>query len=101
MSIANRLLVWSETNTSLGGGHTLKERDDEVASYVLLMQPFLHIPNPTVPALRDNLFPLSHGLARHTRVIAANIAALGACEELLGCRGYVGETCIVHGLSQA
>jgi hypothetical protein len=68
---------------------------------VLFMQPFLDAPNPTVPALRDNLLPLSHWLPRHTRVIAANIAALGACEELLGCRGYVGETRIVHGLSQA
>jgi hypothetical protein len=68
---------------------------------VLFMQPFLDAPNPAVAALRDNLLPLSHGLPRHTRVIAANIAALGACEELLGCRGYVGETRIVHGLSQA
>jgi hypothetical protein len=67
---------------------------------VLLMQPFLDAPNTAVPALRDNLLPLSHGLPR-TRVIAANIAALGACEELLRCRGYVGETRIVHGLSQA
>jgi hypothetical protein len=67
---------------------------------VLFMQPFLDAPNPAVPAFRDNLLPLGHGLPR-TRVIAANIAALGACEELLGCRGYVGETRIVHGLSQA
>ena len=67
---------------------------------VLFMQPFLDAPNPGVPALRNNLLPLSHGLP-HTRVIAANIAVLGAYEELLGCRGYVGETRIVHGLSQA
>jgi hypothetical protein len=66
---------------------------------VLLMYPFLDARNPAVPTLRDNLFPLSHGLPRHTRVIAANISALGACKELLGCRGYVGETRIVHGLS--
>jgi hypothetical protein len=65
------------------------------------MQPFLDAPNPAVPALRDNLLPLSHGLPRHTRVIAADVAALRACEKLLGCRGYVGETRIVHGLSQA
>jgi hypothetical protein len=65
------------------------------------MQPLLDAPNPAVAALRDNLLPFSHGLPRHTRVIAANIAALGACDKLLGCRGYVCETRIVHGLSQA
>jgi hypothetical protein len=64
---------------------------------VLFIQPLLDAPNP---ALRENLLPLSHGLP-HTRIVAANIAALGACEELRGCRGYVGETRIVHGLSQA
>jgi len=65
------------------------------------MQPLLDAPNPAVPGLWDNLLPLSRGPPRHTRIIAANIAALGPCEELLGCRGYVGETRIVHGLSQA
>lgn len=65
------------------------------------MQPFLDAPNPAVPAFRDNLLPLRHGLPRDAGVIAANIAALGACDELLRCRGYVGETRIVHGLSQA
>lgn len=64
------------------------------------MQAFLDAPNPAVPTFRDNLLPLSHGLPR-TRIIAADIAALGAREELLGCRGYVGETRIMHGLSQA
>ena len=65
------------------------------------MQPFLDAPNPAVPALRGNLLPLSNGLPRHSRVIAANVATLGACEEMLGCRGYVGEARIVHRLSQA
>ena len=65
------------------------------------MQPFLNAPNPAVPGLRDNLLPLSYRLPRHTRVVATNIAVLGACEKLLGCCGYVGEARIVHGLSQA
>jgi hypothetical protein len=64
------------------------------------MQPLLDATDPAVPAARDDLLPLSHRLPR-ARVIATNIAALGTCEELLGCRGYVGETRIVHGLSQA
>ena len=65
------------------------------------MQPFLDATNPAVPAFRDNRLPLSHGLPRDTSVIAADIAALSACKELLRCRGYVGETRIVYGLSQA
>jgi hypothetical protein len=63
----------------------------------LVIQPLLDAPNP---ALRDNLLPFGHGLP-HTRVVVANIPTLGTCEELLGCRGYVRETRIVHGLSQA
>ena len=62
------------------------------------MRPFLDAPNPAVPALRGNLLPLSDGLPRHATAIAANVAALGPCEELPGCRGYVSETRVIRDL---
>jgi hypothetical protein len=70
-------------------------------SRVLFVEPLLDAPNSAIAARGGDLLPLSHGLPRHARIIAADIAALRTCEELLGCRGDVGETCIMHGLSQA
>jgi len=70
-------------------------------SRALFVGPFLDAPDSAIAARGGDLLPLSHGLPRHARVIAADIAALRACEELLGCRGDVGEARIMHGLSQA
>ena len=61
------------------------------------MRPILDAPNPAVPALRGSLLPLSHGIPRHASV-AANVAALGPCEELTGCSGYVSETRVIRDL---
>jgi hypothetical protein len=67
-------------------------------SRVLFVEPFLDTPDS---ARGGDLFPLSHGLPRHACVIAADIAALRTCDELLGSCGDVAEACIMHGLSQA
>ncbi len=50
---------------------------------VLLVQSFLDAPDPAHAACGCDLLPLSHGLPRRTCVIAADIPALCACEELL------------------
>jgi hypothetical protein len=65
------------------------------------VESFLDAPDPAIATRGDDLLPLSHGLPRHARVIATDNAALRTGEEVLRCRGDVGEARIVHGLSQA
>ena len=100
MSTANKLVVWSETNTSLERSR-IKKGQMIVVSRVLFVEPFLDSPDPAIATRGDDLLPLSHRLPRYACVIAADIAALRTCEELLGCCRDVGEARIVHGLSQA
>lgn len=59
--------------------------------HALFVESLLDAPDSVIPAPRgDDLLPLCHGLSRHARVVAADIAALRTCEELLGRRGEVG-----------
>lgn len=65
------------------------------------METFLDGPDSAIAARGDDLLPLSHRFPCRARVIATDIATLGACEEVLGGRGEVGEAGVMHGLSQA
>jgi hypothetical protein len=62
---------------------------------------FLDGTDPVIAARGDDPLPLSHGLPCRARVIAADIAALRARDEVLVGRREVGEARVVHGLSQA
>jgi len=66
------------------------------------VEPLLDAADPAIAARhRDDLLPLCHRLARGARVVAADVAAPRACEEMVGRRGEVCEACVMHGLSQA
>jgi len=68
--------------------------------HVLFVETFLDSPDSVFGDRGDDLLPLGHWLPCNTRVIAADVAALRACEEVLGCRSReISETRIVHGLS--
>ena len=116
--MAKRLLVWSETNTSLDRsrwtataseeGQRIERSDDESAAWYYVASArtahgnLLDSLDSVFIARGDDLLPLGHWLPRGRYVIAADVAALRACEELLGCRSReISEVRIVHGLSQA
>ena len=70
--------------------------------HVLFVETFLDSPDSVFGARGDDLLPLGYWLPCSARVIAADVAALRACEEVLGCRSReISEARIVHGLSQA
>jgi hypothetical protein len=66
------------------------------------VETFLDSPDSVFVARGDDLLPLGYWLPCNARVIAADVTALRACEEVLGCRsGEISEARIMHGLSQA
>ena len=70
--------------------------------HVLLVETFFDSPDSVFIARGDDLLPLGHWLPRGACVIAADVATLCACDEVLGCRSReISEARIVHGLSQA
>ena len=70
--------------------------------HVLFVETFFDSPDSVFVARGDDLFPLGHWLPCNARIIAADVAALRACEEVLGCRSReISEARIMHGLSQA
>jgi len=70
--------------------------------HVLFVETFLDSSDSVFVARGDDLLPLGHWLPCSARVIATDVAALRACEEVLGCRSReISEARIVHGLSQA
>ena len=100
-STANKLLVWSETNTSLGKVVCVRtvigEREKKGACAALFVVPF---PNGADPVALGDLLPLGHGLARCARVVSAHVAALRTGDELLRGR-EVGKACVVYRLPEA
>jgi len=70
--------------------------------HVLFVETFLDSADSVFVARGDDLLPLGHWLPCNARVIAADVTALRACEEVLGrCSREISEARIVHGLSQA
>ena len=70
--------------------------------HVLFVKTFFDSPDSLFIVCGDDLLPLGHWFPCGTCVIAADVAALGACDEVLGCRSReISETRIMHGMSQA
>ena len=70
--------------------------------HVLFVETFFDSPDSVLIACGDDLLPLGHWFPCSARVIAADVAALGACDEMLGCCSReISEARIMHGMSQA
>jgi len=99
VSTADKLLVWSETNTSLDGwtrasDSNRRKRGESWARAALFVVPFR---DGTDPVALGDLLPLGHGLARRARVVSAHVAALRTGDELLR-RREVAEARVVYRL---
>ena len=54
--------------------------------HVLFVETLFDSPDSVFIARGDDLLPLGHWFPCGACVIAADVAALGACDEVLGCR---------------
>ena len=70
--------------------------------HVLFVETFFDSPDSVFVACGDGLLPIGHWFPCGACVIVADVTALGACDEVMGCRSReISEARIMHGLSQA